>query len=185
MTFLLLPPYLIVAVIVIWRVVRSVKGKGKKWGAFFILVFSFYLPLGWDIMLGRAYFYYLCETQGGVHVYSTVELGSEYWAADGSPVFISSDGFSDGDEFNRKYIFKKVAQRNFFKTLNIAKYPDQVINTETGGVLGEKISFVYFGGWFLNSTGFVVAGTRCHGYSRGHESGSYRDFINTIFVLKK
>ncbi len=49
-------------------------------------------------------------------------------------------------------------KRNFNTTLNIGKYPDELVDLKTGEVLGEKVSYVYFGGWFFKYTGFNVEG---------------------------
>ena len=182
MTFLLIPPYLIFAFFVMWRVLKKQPDRKRKWRMGLLTAFLLYLPFGWDVILGRAVFYTLCATQGGVHVYQTVELGPEYWNEDGSPKFITSDGWFDDSIFNGKYDFDSVYERGYIKLLNIGRYPDRLVNNETGEVLGEKVSFVYFGGWFLNYTGLVVLGDRCHGYSVGKEGGYYQDFLIHIFI---
>ncbi len=99
MTLLLLPFYLLIVFFVIRWILKQIEGRRKRWLMFLFLAFLFYLPLGWDVILGRAYFHYLCATQGGVHVYQTVELGPEYWNPDGSPKFITEDGWFDDDVF--------------------------------------------------------------------------------------
>ena len=182
MTLLLLPFYLLIVFFVIRWILKQIEGRRKRWLMFLFLAFLFYLPLGWDVILGRAYFHYLCATQGGVHVYQTVELGPEYWNPDGSPKFITEDGWFDDDVFEGRYKFEREDNRNFNTTLNIGKYPDRVVDLKTGEVLGEKVSYVYFGGWFFKHTGFNVRGVRCHGYSRGAGSGAYRDILSSIFL---
>ena len=99
--FLLIPIYLIAASIGIYQLMKLYKGK-KRWRVFFSLIFLFYLPLGWDVILGRTYFYYLCNKDGGIHIYETVELGFEYWHKDGSPRFYI-DGDFDNYIFNEQY----------------------------------------------------------------------------------
>jgi hypothetical protein len=43
------------------------------------------------VILGRSYFNYVCNKDGGIHIYDTVELGSEYWDKDGKPRFYTED----------------------------------------------------------------------------------------------
>jgi len=160
MTFLLLAPYLVVAIIVIWKVLKRVEGKRKKQGVFLLLMLAFYLPLGWDVILGRAYFYYLCETQGGVHVYRTVELGPEYWGMDGSPKFIrDEDGELDEKVLNGKYrIERGTGKINKY----ISTYTARLIDVDIREVIADRVVIDYLGGWFVRNAGFhSTAGPRC------------------------
>ena len=136
MTLLLLPPYLLLVFFVVHWVLRQIEGRGKRGLMLIFLAFLFYLPLGWDVLLGRAYFHYLCATQGGVHVYQTVELGPEYWNSDGSPRFITDDGWFDGEVLGDRFKFEREDNRNFNETLNIGRYPDRIIDLKTDKVLG-------------------------------------------------
>jgi len=179
---LLLPLYLLIALIVIWKVIKRVDSTGKKWGAFFLLVFAFYLPLGWDVILGRAYFHYLCETQGGLHVYQTVELGPEYWNEDGSPKLFGKGRLSmsviDGSLSDGKYkahIFQKASSGN---VLSVMKSYTRITDTESGEVLGEIVFFSDLGGWFVRNTGFFVTGKRCPVIKGG---GFYPDLVSAVF----
>ncbi len=71
---LILGALILYIVFAIWIVKRQ-KTKRAKWIAIAILVL---IPT-WDQLIGRVYFYTLCTTQGGVKVYSTVELPSEFF----------------------------------------------------------------------------------------------------------
>src|SRR4030067_3518574 len=74
---------LLVYLVVAWVTIKWLPSKKAKW----IAVAVFVLIPTWDEILGRIYFKYLCETQGGIKVYKVVELPGEYWAADGMPKF--------------------------------------------------------------------------------------------------
>jgi hypothetical protein len=80
----------LVGVIAVWLVMRRVKSPGRKWKAGLVTALIFFLIPTWDILLGRAYFYYLCATEGGIKIYGQVELPKEYWDEEGRPRFASS-----------------------------------------------------------------------------------------------
>jgi len=186
MTLILVIPYLIAVFFVVKAIVHQQKTVKRKWAIGLLMVFVLYLPLGWDVILGRAYFYYLCSTQGegGVHVYQTVELGSEYYDKDGRPKFVTWNDWFDSSVFNDRYKFKKKGERSFSPVLNIGKYTDIIVDKNDDHVLGDKISFIYFGGWFMKYTGFHVGGEGCQGYSRDVEGVFQKEFLNYIFIKK-
>lgn len=182
MTFLLLPPYLIIAIIVIWKVLKRVEGKGKKWSVFFLLVFAFYLPLGWDVILGRAYFYYLCETQGGVHVYQTVELGPKYWDDDGNPGFIySENGELDELFLANRYTIIRGDKKAYSKTFRITSIVTELLDNRTNDVIADRVIIFYGGGWFLNNSGFHVDSLSCFRDLRG----LYPSFLSHVFKQRQ
>ena len=178
MTFLLIPPYLIFAFFVMWRVLKKQPDRKRKWRMGLLTAFLLYLPFGWDVILGRAVFYTLCATQGGVHVYQTVELGPEYWNEDGSPKFIMENGELDENIFGGRYESKRVSDRNFSKLLNIGRFERTIIDRKTGGKLGTLTRIMYFGGWFLNHTGFVVGANDCPS-----EYGIYPKLLKMVFII--
>jgi len=49
-------------------------------------VFLLFVPMA-DNIVGEVYLKYLCATQGGIHVYQTVELRPEYFSEDGLSLF--------------------------------------------------------------------------------------------------
>jgi len=180
MTFLLIPPYLIFAFFVMRAVLKKQNTRKRKWQMGLLTAFLLYLPLGWDVILGRAVFYGLCATQGGVHVYQTVELGPEYWNEDGRPKFILDNGELDENTFSGRYESKRASDRNFSKLLNIGKFERSIMDKKTGDKLGTLTRIMYFGGWFLNYTGFVVGASDCPS-----EYGIYPKFLKMIFIVDK
>ncbi len=178
MTFLLLPPYLIVAIVVIWKVLKCVEGKGKKWSVFFLLVFAFYLPLGWDVILGRAYFYYLCETQGGVHVYQPIVLDTEYWNDDGSPKFIDSEnGELDETFLADRYTIIRSNEKSYGKMFRVSSIVTELLDSRVNDVIADRVIIFYGGGWFLNNSGFHVDSLSCF----RDLSGLYPSFLSHVF----
>ncbi|MCW9024494.1 MAG: hypothetical protein OQK73_07410 [Gammaproteobacteria bacterium] len=161
MTFLLIPPYLIFAFFVIRAVLKKQFTHNRKWQMGLLTAFLLYLPLGWDVILGRTVFYTLCATQGGIHVYQTVELGPEYWGENGEPRFFYRDlGFNEINIVDR-YLGRRNTNSNYSKTLNLSITKYEVVDTEKNSTLGLYVKYTYFGGWFMNYTGFHVVGNSC------------------------
>ncbi|MDB2705255.1 hypothetical protein N9Y67_01800 [Pseudomonadota bacterium] len=186
----LMPVYFIFAVVVIYKLMKKYQGQ-HKWRRFLLLAFLFYLPVGWDVILGRAYFYYLCNKNGGVHIYDTVELSPEYWDKDGRPRFYTEDrGAFDSSVFGGRYIFNVLDSKGPFRT---KKELNQIIDTKTGDILGEWVKYSTSGGWVTNTgTPFGVTGIRCHSYdetldnplSKGMGNSTHRKFTSYIFLNK-
>lgn len=177
MTLLLLPFYLLLVIFVIRWILKQIEGRGKRWLMFLLLAFLFYLPLGWDVILGRAYFHYLCATQGGVHVYQTVELGPEYWNPDGSPKFIQANGELDEDFFNGELKIRRTGENNISKISNISVYHTRLVDVKKERVLAERAKYVYTSGWFLKYTGFSTGGISC-----GYQAGFYKNFLSKVLM---
>ncbi len=180
MTFLLIPPYLIFAFFVMRNVLKKQNTRKRKWQMGLLTAFLLYLPLGWDVILGRAVFYGLCATQGGVHVYQTVELGPEYWNEDGSPRFFSRDlGF---DEINilDGYLGSRETDSDYSKALNLSVTKYEIVDVEKDVTMGVYVKYTYFGGWFMNYTGFHVGGESCPSTDKLDED--LLEFINRVFA---
>lgn len=195
----LVPFYLIFSLYAIYQIMKLYKGK-KKWRVFLLLAFLFYLPLGWDVLLGRTYFHYLCNKDGGIHIYEAVELGAEYWNEDGSPKFYGKSGGLDESMFDGLYERKRVSEKYSRKWLfNGIRRSSQLCNLETGKIFGEIISYNYLGGWVFNTwQPFGPSGKTCPHYSDLEENpqiikwngytnkqyGDYLDFTSYIFLRK-
>ena len=178
--------YVSITVTITRWIIRIPKRRVHKWIVALISLSVFALIPTWDVILGRVYFKYLCETEGGIHVYKTVELGPEYFMEDASPNYFSSTSpnyfFKEHylDEFvlDNRYIGKSEWDREYSEQFHIAMDSDVILDKTTNEVMGQHISFVYFGGWLVNSTGLLVRGKRCPLY----EPSSYTvRFLREIF----
>ncbi len=183
MTFLLIPPYLIFAFFVMRNVLKKQPTRKRKWQIGLLTAFLLYLPLGWDVILGRAVFYGLCASQGGVHVYQTVELGPEYWNEDGSPRFVTKDGRFNSTVFNGKYKFEIIDKRYSENMMNTGQIIEKISDVSTGKPLGERVIIDYHGGWVAKYTGFFVRGSRCYGHEDNLGNSIYQDLL--IYIFKK
>jgi hypothetical protein len=187
-----MPIYFIIALIIIIKLMKKYPSKHRI-VQFLLLSFLFYLPVGWDVMLGRAYFYYLCHKDGGIHIYQTVELGPEYWNKDGSPKFYTEKGDFD-ENFSGKYLEKfSVINLSLGGLLPVVKYSSQIIDKNTNKILGEWIYYGYRGGWVINTwQPFHVSPERCpsinsdkeNQLAKGQGFWSYRRFDSYIFLKK-
>lgn len=187
----LMPIYAVIALIII-RLIMKKNPARYKWLQFVLLCFMFYLPVGWDVILGRAYFSYACHKDGGIHIYETVELGPENWNEDGSPKFYNYKGNFDEEYFDGKYsqIFV-FPDKKFSSMLPVLRDVVKIIDTSKGNILGEDVSYLYTSGWVINTwQPFSVAGERCPIFSEYTDNPkinngspqSYRKFTSYVFL---
>ena len=163
----LMPIYFIIACVVIYKLMKSYKGQ-HKWPRFFLLAFLFYLPVGWDVILGRTYFYYLCNKDAGIHIYETVELGPKHWNEDGTPKFYTiktHNGKTYLNNFDEAYFdnqYELLLSPPDITYFNFIKAQVKVVESDSKKVLGERVRYIYSGGWVWN-TGqpFNVRNTVC------------------------
>lgn len=158
-------------------VVSRIKNKRHKYIAIAVLVL---IPT-WDIIIGRAMFYGLCLTQGGIHVYQTVDLGPEYFDKEGVPLF-----------FDRKKSLKEMRLDEYVglndygfssKFFNVKKDVDMIVNKENNEIKGDVTYFVFFGGWVFNALNTGGAdGERCPAFKL--PSKYIIDLSKEVFVHK-
>ncbi|MEO6976386.1 MAG: hypothetical protein ABI144_11035 [Gallionella sp.] len=142
----LVVPWLLVAVLVAVKVSQLPKiGVARLAAGVGTFVLVFLLPFSDDIV-GRIYFNHLCESEGGVRVYQTVELPAEYWDAQGRPKFFKGNGDLNHSLLNNR--FGEPSTTKSYSTLfGIDESHQQLIDNSNQKILGEVISFMYWGGW--------------------------------------
>ncbi len=150
---------LFVIAVSIWVYGKPEKVLTKWLASICIAMFLLFAPIADDIT-GEVYFKYLCATQGGIKVYQTVELGSEYFSKDGVPLFF--DGKKPLKRMNiaERYFGRTKYIEGYAKYFNIDKELDEIFS-EDNKSLGSVTYFLNFGGWLVNSTGLHVSGARC------------------------
>ena len=153
------------------------------------LVLIFYLPVGWDVLLGRSYFYYLCNKDGGFHIYHTVKLGQEHWKPDGYPKFYTNKPEFDSEYFQGQYTIIQGPDREFNNLFNVRRSVIRVLDVINNKVMGEKVRYIYSGGWVW-STGqpFHAKNQVCpqtlH-YKRNNYAMSAKQFYWSMSLLSK
>lgn len=160
MTLVVLVVYLSFVIAVSKWVYKKPETVSSKWlasiGTAICLLF---VPMA-DNIVGEVYLKYLCATQGGIHVYQTVELGPEYFKGDGTPIFYDRNKGLHEMSMRGKYVGRSESEV-VSKILNVRVVSKKIENIEDNTVLGESIYFVHFGGKLVNSTGLHVSGTSC------------------------
>lgn len=136
------------------------------------------LPI-WDEIAGRIYFRHLCESEGGIKVYKTIELGSAYWNPDGTPKFIIGRLLVDRKLLADKLGFERNTQDESQSFFRIRTSKEIVRIRETDDVLGSYSHFIHYGGWVRNHSGLHVTGKICPSEDRA----SLASLI--IIILKK
>ncbi len=158
------------AAITVFKAVKTLKGKITVAAIFFLIPFG-------DVIAGRAYFHYLCATEGGIKVHKVVELGPEYWEPDGRPKFVTTMGGLDKASIGARYKLDSVSQEHYVPIFRIDKNRALLIDRQTEEVIGERVWFLYWGGWLMNSTGLHVTATSCH----GRIGDLYQGFLKHLF----
>ncbi len=142
-------------------IVKVQKSKRKKIIATTIMIL---IPT-WDVIIGRTILYTLCASQGGVHVYQTVELGSEYFDRNGVPLFYARDKFVKNMEIARRY--KGASEwTDMLPLFHLRVHSEKISDEQNDYILGEVKYFIYNGGWVFNSLKVGGGGGKsCPSYS--------------------
>jgi len=187
----LMPIYFIIAVLVIYTLMKKYQGQ-HKWRRFLLLAFLFYLPVGWDVTLGRTYFHYLCNKDGGIHIYEQVELDPEHWDKNGNPKFYTENepykkGSFDPGYFQGKYKYDFIRDKSFTTIFNIIRRKWQVTDVLAEKVIAEKVGYLYWGGWVMNawqpfSGGERLACPKINKVSDDAFSNDYKQLISHVFI---
>ncbi len=146
-------------------IVKLQKNRRKKIIAAIIMIL---IPT-WDVIIGRAVFYTLCATQGGVHVYQTVELGPEYFDKEGVPLFYDRSKIFNNMTLAERYVGVSEHKKNISRLLNVKLIEKKILDKNRNIELGSITYFIHFGGWAFNSlnTG-AASGNRCPESSGDH-----------------
>ena len=108
----------------------------------------FVLVPTWDIIPGRLYHKHVCETQGGIQVYKTVEVDNAYYLPDGR---------LDAKKLLLERLdWQTTTDRAFSKVFHITKNQSVLLDRKNGEQLGTATDFWHYGGW-LHTTIFIEA----------------------------
>lgn len=163
-----------------WMVIKRLPAKRAKWFAMAVFVL---IPT-WDEILGRVYFKYLCETEGGGQTFRVVELSKEFFLRPGD-IDMNTAGRlpAKGGELNIQKVEERFSvireSTEISQILKINKYEVFITERATGNVLAKHANFIYFGGWVARHSVAHVTGIRCP------LDGSYRQFYAATFKPTK
>lgn len=127
--------------------VRFVGKRTESKLAKYATIAVFVLIPTWDIIPGRLYHQHVCETQGGVQVFKTVEVDKAYFL---------SDGRLDEKKVLERFQWQTTMDRAFSRVFHMTKHQGVLIDKENGEHLGMATGFSYYGGW-LHSTILIEA----------------------------
>lgn len=146
------PLFLILAwlPVCIWIAVKVAKcfqhGRTKLAGGAGVFALAFFAPFV-DEIAGHLYFNHLCSTEAGVKVYQTVELPAEHWDEQGRPRFFNKQGYLDHDFWVKNIDEGGGHVERYSSILGIDKDFSRVTDKGSRELLGEVITFRYWGGW--------------------------------------
>lgn len=161
---------------------------------------AFVLIPTWDVVLGVPYWKIECASEGGQKVYKTVPIGKDSYTSSvrGTQIPEIKDmevGKEypvriDGVEYKVKLIPDRkklsdrfeivVGKREGSRTLGVEREISYVKDNQTGELLGEATSFLYWGGWVANSTGYHVSAVRCPSEPLDRES-THASLVGKVF----
>ncbi len=158
-----------------WLVVKRLKTKKAKWIAIAVFVL---IPM-WDEILSSIFFQRFCIEEGGAKIYRSIELGKEFFNADGSPKFINEHGYRNQSILEPYFDFRRNSQKIELGFTTIEKDIETIVDKKTGEILGSRTIFRKFGGWVVRSTrGLVFDRAESCGLSPGDD----KRLLTTIFV---
>lgn len=135
------------------RVVEKKTGSKK---AKYIAIAVFVLIPTWDIIPGWLYFNHLCEKEGGIKVFKTVEVDKSYFEPNGQP---------DEKKLSSSFTIVHKDDRQYSPNFHIAKFESVLHDKQTDEVLGVDIHLAHYGGWLSANLFPEGPPAKCAGYS--------------------
>jgi hypothetical protein len=173
--------YVILAIAVTTLVVRLTRRPIAKWIAAILSITTFWLFGHIDDFLGAREHRALCAKEAGVKVYKKANLPQEFYNADGTPNFMTSEGpdWSRLEGFVRLKIYK--TENYPSKYLRMDRFATQVVEVRSGQVLAQKVEFAAWPSPFVPSIGQGVAKGCLRGGIREQIEASMEMF-RTVFA---
>ncbi|MGA8148236.1 MAG: hypothetical protein WB870_11770 [Gallionellaceae bacterium] len=153
-----------------------IKRISRRWLKGLMVVIWILIPTG-DEIVGRVYFNHLCSTEGGVKVYQSVELPAEYWDDKGVGKFFKVNGDLDHSFFRGR--FEELSFTNpYSSALGIDETRQKVVDKSNQVVLGEVVSFMFWGGWFSRNFPAQDTAVDCKAF---HGNRFWHEFYMGLF----
>jgi hypothetical protein len=129
-------------------VAQFIRRRTESTLAQYATIVVFVLIPTWDILPGRLYHQHVCETQGGVQVYKTVEVDKAYFLPDGR--------LDEKKLLLERLDWQTTMNRTFSKVFHMTKHQSVLLDRKNGEQLGTATDLWYYGGW-LHTTIFIEA----------------------------
>lgn len=151
--------------------VQFVRKRADSKFATYATIVIFVLIPTWDIVPGWLYFNHLCEKEGGIKVFKTIEVDKSYFQSNGHP-----------DEkklsISNRFMIARKDDRVYSAVFHVAKFETVLHDKQTNEVLAVDVHLAHYGGW-LNAYLFPQGPpTKCAGYS------PYRDVWTEVIKLE-
>lgn len=132
----------IMAILVTKWMVRRAKTRIYK-GLVLITCFAGFWELFWlHDTLAQWELKTICEKEGGIRVYKTVELPPEYFTPDGSPKFVKPNGDLDEAMLGGQYKYISESSDSYSHHFTqVSRFRDAIVDKRTNLVLAERRSF--------------------------------------------
>lgn len=130
------------------------KGSSSKFVKYTTIAVFVLIPT-WDVIPGQLYHGHLCETEGGIKVFKTLEVDRTYFLPDGQP---------DEEKLRELIEEQVITDRDFSKILHITKDQISLFDRQAGVPIGTAVDFWYYGGWFMKMILPDASSRICPGY---------------------
>ena len=147
---------------------QFIRRRTKSTLALYATIAVFVLIPTWDIIPGRLYHQHVCETQGGVRAYKTVQVDKTYFLPDGR---------LDEKKLLERFEWQTTMDRAFSKVFHMTKHQGVLLDRENGEHLGMATDFSYFGGWLHTTILIEDAPDPCPQFGRDVYSALYRQVL--------
>jgi len=117
-----------------------------------------------DEFVARPYFYYLCESKGGLKVYETVKLDKSFFNGKGKLSFLLEAKNSREYLVNDRYKIVFGKTKNYNPILNIRILSINVNDVATRKIMAVHNMFLYEHGWLMTllSKAMPTQSIKCH-----------------------
>jgi len=142
--------YLIIAVVVTYKVGRLPKTWSKKLLVSLASMFVFVGLIAGDSIVGRIYLQHICAKDGGLIFNKSVEVSPKYFDVKGGFQANSRKLLSDEGVLIEGRYLTKIKDLRFGINNKMRKLIYEVVDTENNQLIAQSIQYSYGGGWFEN-----------------------------------
>lgn len=175
----------------VWFLLRKASSSKVK---IIVLLIAILIPAA-DVIAGRAYFSYLCNTQSGQFIYKTVDVGAEYLYKPGEEMkheleesgqnyAAAKGGEIDREKLMERYEFPFSKKEPYSRIFHIWKRSRVIKDKISGENLSESVSFIYYGGWVVNIYPYGIPAYCKDSHKPSSRNNIHARLFDRTFIVK-
>lgn len=193
---------LILAALYLWVSYKVVRRARSVWGKVLAVLAFILIPTA-DAVYGRIKLRQMCEAEGGVRIYRTVEnvngfyasrFAHEFWIIGHHYQYVEGDDAGQPFRISRNEKGNIVTEKNVANLKSTYVFEHEVVNQKTflwqreivkvrrtQEVLGTAVDIAYYGGWVERALSALYAGRWSAGHCEMDHSGNQLiDLVTTV-----